>query len=264
MKDRNLSILVYSCWKNRDMWRVFIQLFTKYWADCAYQLILLTDKVDNVDEKYGFDEVVLLDGTWKEMINAGINVAATEYVMLWMDDYLLCDYVNNEDILLYVNIARKYDAANVRLVDSLFTEKATFIKDDRLSCYKVGTAYSISTQIGIWKASLLKKYIQNYQTPWEFERRGSVEILDHKHPLLLSKDYAFPYEEGVRRGKWMDNGVRLCKRNGIQLDFNKRKQMNSFELAWIYFKGGILEINPTLIVKIQRFCACKNLFSGRK
>ena len=78
-----------------------------------------------------------------------------------------------------------------------------------------------------------------------------MEIKDHKHPLLAPKSYTFPYEEGVRRGKWMDNGVRLCKRNNIALDFSRRKKMNSFELAWIYFKGGILEINPTLVVKVQ-------------
>ena len=29
------------------------------------------------------------------MIMKGIEVAGTPYVMLWMDDYLLCDYVNN-------------------------------------------------------------------------------------------------------------------------------------------------------------------------
>ncbi len=147
----------------------------------------------NKEEKYGFDEVVVLDGTWKEMLLVGMDMVNTKYVMLWMDDYLLCD------------------------------------------------------------VGLLKKYIKDYQTPWDFERKGSVEVKDNKHPLLAPSNYTFPYEEGVRRGKWLDNGGRLCKRNNISLDFNKRKQMSSFELAWLYFKGGILEISPTKIAKIQSF-----------
>lgn len=56
----------------------------------------------------------------------------------------------------------------------------------------------------------------------------------------------------------MDNGIRVCKRNNIKLDFNKRKPMSNFELAWIYFKGGILGLNPTLVVKMQ------NLIQRRK
>ncbi len=252
-KNQELSILIYSCWKNSDMWDVFMKLFSKYWPDCIYQTVLLTDRVDNIEEKYGFDEVVVLDGTWKEMLFAGMDMVHTKYVMLWMDDYLLCDYVKNEDIHFYIDVARKYNAANIRLIESPSIAAKTFEKDGNFNCYKAGTAYSFSTQVGIWDVVLLKKYIKNYQTPWDFERKGSVEIKDNRHPLLAPKNYTFPYEEGVRRGKWMDNGVRLCRRNNISLDFNKRKQMSSFELAWIYFKGGILEISPTKIVKIQNF-----------
>lgn len=250
----NLAILVYSCWKNSDMWNVFMQLFCKYWADCAYQVILLTDQVNNAQDKYGFDEIVVLDGTWKEMLYAGFEAAGTEYVMLWMDDYLLCDYVKNKDIHFWLDVARKYDAANVRLYESSMIKAKVFVKDCSLRCYKAGTAYSFSTQVGIWNVTLLKKYIKNYENPWDFERKGSIEIRDREHPLLAPSNYTFPYEEGIRRGKWMDNGVRLCKRNNIPLDFNKRMQMSSFELAWIYFKGGILELNPTLVVKLQNYC----------
>lgn len=254
-KSKELAILVYSCWKNSDMWPIFMQLFNKYWADCMCQVILLTDKTGNKAENYGFDKVVVLDGTWKEMISAGIKAAQTGYVMLWMDDYLLCDYVRNEDIVSCLSIVRRYDAANIRLIESASIKAKTYAEDNRLNCYKAGTAYSFSTQIGIWNAALLEKYIQRYRSPWDFERKGSVEIIDSKHPLLAPKSYTFPYEEGVRRGKWMDNGVRLCKRNNIPLDFRIRKQMSSFELAWIYFKGGILELNPTLIVKVQNYIA---------
>lgn len=256
-KSRSLSILVYSCWKNSDMWGIFLQLLNKYWADCLYQVILLTDKLEDVKDKWkGFDEIVVLDSTWKEMIYAGMNVADTEYVMLWMDDYLLCDYVKNEDIDSYVEVARKYKAANVRLHELTFTSAKTFAKDRDLRYCKPGTAYSISTQVGIWNVKLLKVYMADYESPWDFERRGSLEIKDYKHPILAPKQYVFPYEEGVRRGKWMDNGVRLCRRNNISLDLSKRKQMSEFEMAWLYFKGGILAKNPNLILRVQRCWGC--------
>lgn len=253
-KSKELSILVYSCWKNSDMWSIFIGLFRKYWPECFYQVILLTDMTGDRKERYGFDQVVVLDSNWKEMIYAGLRAADTEYVMLWMDDYLLCDHVKNEDIDFYMNLVRKFNAANMRLIESPSIVAETYSKDRSLNYYKPGTAYSVSTQAGIWNTALLKKYMEHYQTPWDFERKGSLEIKDYEHPFLAPKNYVFPYEEAVRRGKWLDSGVRLCRRNHIRIDFKRRKQMNSFELAWIYFKGGILEINPTLVLKIQNCC----------
>ena len=247
-----LAVLVYSCWKNSDMWSVFMQLFRKYWKECRYQVILLTDKVDDRD-KYGFDDVIVLDGNWREMVLAGLDAAGTEYVMLCMDDYLLCDYVKNEDIVFYVQAARKYHAANIRLVESPSIVPTTFAMDRNMNFYKPGTAYSVSTQAGIWNVSLLRVYMKHYDSPWDFERRGSIEIKDDQHPFLAPKNYVFPYEEAVRRGKWLDSGVRLCKRNNIKLDFKRRRQKSNFELSWIYFKGGILEMNPTLVVKMQNF-----------
>lgn len=255
MKKDDLAILVYSCWRNSDMWDIFLRMFQKYWSDCPYQLILLTDRIDQDCQKVRcrFDDIVVLDGTWYEMVMAGIRKADTEYVMLWMDDYLLCDKVKNSDIKYFLSAAKKYQAANIRLNEPRHSISKNVRKNHSFKVCKPGTAYSLSTQIGIWDAVWLKENINVKWTAWDFERIGSIEIRDFQHPLLVSCNYCFPYEEVVRRGKWMDNGVRICDRNNIRIDFNRRKKMNDFEMAWIYFKGGILKISPTVIVKIQNF-----------
>lgn len=250
-KSKDLSILIYSCWKNSDMWDIFGLLFQKYWKDCNYKIVLLTDKYEKEIAKHIFDEIVALDGTWHEMLMAGMERANTEYVMLWMDDYLLCDYVNEKDIEKFLTAAREYNVANIRLIESSMIKSETFELDDNYNVYEPGTAYSLSTQVGIWNVKWLKEHINPAWTAWDFERRGSMEIKDSKHPLLAPKYYTFPYEEGVRRGKWLDSGIKVCKRNNINLDFTKRKPMSSFELAWTYLKAGIIEINPSLVLKIQ-------------
>ena len=98
MKSSELSIIIYSCWRNRDMWDVFSKLFRKYWSDCPYKVVLATDKYKKTDKEYVFDQIVAYDDTWAKMIKNAINKAETPYVMLWMDDYLLCDYIKNDDI----------------------------------------------------------------------------------------------------------------------------------------------------------------------
>lgn len=272
--NKELTIIVYSCERNSDMWRVFSTLFRKYWAECTLEVILVTDSYrgecqrgvyENDTKDTVFSKIVVCDGDWSCMIRAAIDVAGTPFVSLWMDDYLLCDYVQEHILEKYIEIMQRYHAANVRLVSPGSWPELYVTKKKGVGIWKPGTAYSMSTQVGIWEVNFLKKNIKSGWSAWDFERQGSLEIKDKEHPLLVALDYVFPYEEGVRRGKWMDNGVRLCRRNNVTLDFNRRKPMSNFELAWIYFKGGILEINPTLVVKIQNYCTfLKNLFVGRK
>ncbi len=272
--NKDLAILVYSCERNSDMWIIFSTLFKKYWRDCPFEVILVTDSykeksqggvyIDESEETI-FSKIVVCDGDWSHMIRTAIDAAGTCFVSLWMDDYLLCDYVKEHVMEEYIEIMRRHHAANIRLVSPGSWPELYVTKKGGIGIWKPGTAYSMCTQIGLWDAEFLKRNIRDGWSAWDFERKGSLEIKDREHPLLVALDYVFPYEEGVRRGKWMDNGIRLCRRNNIPLDFKRRKQMSNFELAWIYFKGGILEINPTLIVKLQNYCTgFKNLITGRK
>lgn len=266
--NKELAIIVYSCESNSDMWTVFSILFRKYWADCPFEVVLATDcykgrpqgvYTDETEETV-FSKIVVCDGEWSHMIRTAIDASGTQFVSLWMDDYLLCDYVREDILEYYIKIMYRYHAANIRLSGSGPWPGLYVTNTEGIGIWKPGTAYSMCTQVGIWDVDFLRKNIKSGWSAWDFERIGSLEIKDKGHPLLVALDYVFPYEEGVRRGKWMDNGVRLCKRNNIVLDTNKRKQMSNFELAWIYFKGGILDINPTLIVKMQNvYTKFKNL-----
>lgn len=101
IKSDELSILVYSCIKNKDMWErngIFTTLFRKYWRNCAYKVVLVTDDCPiEQRESDVFDKIIVYNGNWYEMIFKGMEVTNTPYVMLWMDDYLLCDYVQNRE-----------------------------------------------------------------------------------------------------------------------------------------------------------------------
>lgn len=250
--DRNnkMSIIIYSCWKNRDMWETFSILFAKYWKTCPYPVILVTDEYHETEKQYVFTKIVEKDDTWARMIKEAIKQAETMYVMLWMDDYLLCDYVSNDDIEVQLERAIKYHAANLRLVESPKCS-GEYEKHENIGYYKRGEAYSLSTQVGIWDAEFLCEAILDEWSAWEFERIASLQKVCQERPVLVSLDYVFPYEEGVRKGKWMIAGAKLCQRNGIKLDTKIRPIMSNKEMAKIYFQGAILDWNPTLIVKLQ-------------
>ena len=66
--SNRLSIIIYSCWKNRDMWEVFSQLFQKYWKNCPYQVLLVTDEYHETDKQSVFTKIIQNDDTWARMI----------------------------------------------------------------------------------------------------------------------------------------------------------------------------------------------------
>lgn len=256
-KSTEMSIIIYSCWKNRDMWNIFSALFQKYWKDCPYQVILVTDEYHKTDVNYVFSKIVEKDATWALMIKEAIKKANTPYVMLWMDDYLLCDYIENEDIECQLERTKKYNAANFRLIES---PKCSGLYEDNenIGFYEKGTAYSLATQVGIWDAEFLCEIIKDEWSAWDFERIASLQKDYSKQPILVSLDYMFPYEEGVRKGKWMLAGAKLCQRNGIKIDTKKRPIMTNMEMAKIYFQGAILDGNATFVVTVQ------NVLNGLK
>lgn len=250
MKSSELSIIIYSCWKNRDMWEIFSKFFSKFWKDCPYKVVLATDKYKKTDKEYVFDQIVAYDDTWAKMIKNAMREAGTPYVMLWMDDYLLCDYISNDDIEKQLNRAKYYNAANFRLIESPKCS-GKFKNMDSIGYYKRGEAYSLDTQVGIWDCKFLNSFLDDRWSAWDYERIGSLSTKNAEQPVLVALDYEFPYEEGVRQGKWMIQGAKLCRRNGIKIDTNVRPIMSNKDMAIIYTKGAIIDINPTLVQKIQ-------------
>lgn len=251
-QNSEMAIIIYSCWKNRDMWKVFSILFKKYWKDCPYKVVLVTDEYHDVEFEHVFNQIVQIDDTWAVMIKQAIRKAKARYVMLWMDDYLLCDYVSNQRIQELLERAVKYRAANLKLVESPMCS-GIYLNDKNTGYYEKGSAYCLSTQVGIWDAGFLYKAVPDHWSAWEFERIGSLKRYITKQPILAALDYMFPYEEGVRKGKWMEPGAKLCKRNGIKIDTSARRIMTNRDMAWIYFLGAVIDLNPTLVLKIQNF-----------
>lgn len=180
--SNELSIIIYSCWKNRDMWKIFSTLFHHYWPDCNYQVVLVTDEYHKTDDTYAFTKVVEKDDTWARMIKNAIKEANTPYVMLFMDDYLLCDAVKNEDIEKHLNRAKKYHAGNYRLIES---PKCLGIYNgmEEIGYYELGKAYSLTTQPGIWDCKFLCDLMEDHYSAWDFERIASVKSGDFNQPV---------------------------------------------------------------------------------
>lgn len=250
MKDSQIAIIIYSCEKNNSMWDIVKYFFDKYWAECPYNIVLLTDYDRNRKGKeLGFDYVVECDADWSTMMKTALNQLRVSYFITWMDDFLLCDYVDTAEVEKLFSCMKNRHALNIRLVETSYCKIRRIEKDVRE--IEPGTAYSFSTHAGIWETKGFINQVKKKQSAWDFERKGSIGNKNIKQPILASNDYFLPYIECVRKGKWFPEGVALLKRNNLDYKKTNKPLMSNWDLTKVYLKGAILDLNSDYVLKIQ-------------
>ncbi len=249
-KNKDASILVYSCLKNKDMWHFFSVLFSKYYSECQYPVVLVTDHYESSDE-YVFDDVVECDAEWGTMIKTAILKCGSPYVFLFMDDYLIDNYVDASELTKVLSDIKTLHADNIRLFSSQISGTKEIVRVGDYKKITPRTAYCLSTHVGVWKSQFLLDLIDDNTSPWYFEHNYSMITFANPPLILESLEYHFPYVEAVRKGKWMRAGVDICKRNGIKIDFTIRKKLSMFDNTIIWAKGVLLRIAPNFVQNVQ-------------
>lgn len=248
MKNKDCSIIVTSCDSYRDVEGPFIALFRKYWPDCPFETILITETAGTD----GFDRVITTGRgkTWCQMLVEALDQITTPYVIMSMNDFMLSAPVDTALILKRLDQMKDADAANLRLVP--IPPGRTRWRNTDLLEFPKDTAYCVSCQTGIWNREYLRGLAMRNKSAWEFERYGSFMVGDEKRPVLVTRTREMPDVDTVHKGYWVSAGVNLLKSNGIEYDFSKRPPQPFAVRLREGFKSLVFAIFPwTLIVRIQ-------------
>ena len=251
--DKELTVLVASCDAYRDVEMPFVRLFRKYWSDCPFELVLVseTERRQMLDA-FSFDRVVAtgFGKNWCRMLVEALEKIDTPYVLMLMNDYFLDAPVDTGVIKRRIGQAIEFDVANLRLNPN---PSGRFRwRDTDLLEYPKNTAYCVTCQAGIWNRKYLLDLAARNKSAWEFERYGSFMVGDEKRPLLVTPEKEFPFVDAVHKGCWEKFGVEVCRDNGIELDFSVRALPPLKVRVCEWLKGLFFAILPwTLIVRIQ-------------
>ncbi len=256
MRNTDCTILVTSCDAYQDVEGPFITLFRKYWSDCPFEAVLLTETT----ETKGFDRIIKTGKgkTWSQMLVEALKQIETPYVLMEMNDFMLAAPVDTANILKRIEQMKQFDVVNLRLIPNPPGQRP-WRETDLLEMPK-NTAYCVSCQTGIWQREYLLGLAAQNKSAWEFERYGSFMVGNEPRPILVTPKREYPDVDTVHKGYWVPSGVQLLKENGIDYDFSKRGPQTFTVRLREGFKSLIFAIFPwTLIVRIQ------NLFGiGKK
>lgn len=247
------TVVVCSCDKYADLLEPFAALWRKYWPDCPFETVLVTET--NPEQELCFNRVVACGngGNWCSRLVVALGMVETPYVIMLCDDYYLVSPVDTEGVLLRLGQAKSYDAANLRLIPNPTPGVRNSIPaEDGLFEYRKNTAYCIATQAGIWNREFLLGLARGKSSIWEFERYGSFEVGDEARPLLVTPTKEFPFLDVVHKGHWEKFGVKCLADNGIAYDFSKRG-LPPFKVRLVEgFKALVFALVPAgWIVRVQ-------------
>jgi hypothetical protein len=215
-----VSILVSSCDKYSDLWDPFFKLFLNFWKDCPFRVYLLTDKLNiNIPNV----EVLPIGGylSWSGALINALNFLKDDYILLFLEDLFLTDYVNTKAVLEIIDWSIETNVNYLRLNPS---PKPDIYYNNLVGIIKKGAIYRASTMFSLWKKEVLLDLLRPEENAWEFEIYGS-ERSDKYDGFYCTWNIYFKYVNGVIKGKWNRRAVKKLKGLGIEVDLTRRKVM---------------------------------------
>ena len=240
MSDFNCSLLVSSCDKYNDLWDPFFMCLTKFWPQIKMPIYLNTESLTyEPTEEIPFNICTLKqkqgvkNTSWSQRFIDALNRIESEYIILMLDDYFICNEVSENDINeLLVFMENNPDVASVQLNWSLNKEKTSeqakelkpkMISEDGWKAFFTPT---------IWRKSILLKWLRPWENVWAFEDCGSkranrwykkdkVYIVDD-YPII---DYLWVHDcSAVVNGKWIKEQpvFDFFNSTGIDIDYSNR------------------------------------------
>ena len=249
--NNDCTVLVTSCDAYRDVEAPFLNLFRKYWPDCPFELVLVTETPQNGEAEsfpLSFDRTLFTGKgkTWSQMLVEALDQIETPYVLMLMNDYFLTSPVDTAQILRRLDEAKEKGALNYRLCP----DPPRAVKN---------TAYSVSCKAGIWNRQFLRALAAKTKSAWEFERYGSFMFDESdQRPLLVTEKLEFPFQDVIHKGYWEPRGVALLKCEGIAYDFSVRGLPPLPVRIKEKVKNVIFRLNPDLVTRVQ------NVFNAGK
>ena len=232
-RKNQMAVLVNSCDKYEKLWPIYFGMLKRFWQDCDYPIYLNTE-----NKQYSFDDlnIKMLNSTatnlpWSKRLREAVLRIDCELILLTLDDFILEEPVNLDSLNACMDIMNHPEIGVIQLVVGSETGE---IQYDLLREQPKKQSYRINCQMAIWRKEYLLKILRDFETPWEFEKFGSIRSQRYKNKVYawcMEENYAFTYNWGkpIIGGKWnLDETDRLEEKLGIRFDLEGREGMRNY------------------------------------
>ncbi|NJK97259.1 MAG: hypothetical protein HC905_22240 [Bacteroidales bacterium] len=216
----NIALVIVSCDKYSDLWEPYIYFFKKHWQDCSFDKYFLTNHLESPDPDFKALKVYE-DVSWSDNLTRAINMLDVnyEYVMLFLEDLILSEKVNN--LLLNFTI-EDFIKRNGNYIKLIKNQNATKKTSSYLSEIPKESLYRTTSVFALWKKETLLKLLKPGENAWEFERNGSIRS-DSYFGFYICNNSIFNHKHLVIKGKLLLDAKRWICKNGYTKPIERDK-----------------------------------------
>jgi hypothetical protein len=233
------SVLVISCDRYADLWRPFFEVFWKRWPDCPFTVFLGSNALAFDDARVKTIRVGP-DRSWAENVHRMLDSVAADYVLLFLEDFLIRQPVETARIVDLVSYCARRDIDCARLAP---LPAPTPLPPAPLGDYSdfgrvpPRAPYRVSAQAALWRVDALRHYLVAGFTPWEFEHMGTQMSRYAAHTFIGPFKPLIDYDHGVEKGLWKPEGLAICTAAGVTVDRARRAAFTDETLRAHHARG---------------------------
>lgn len=239
--ESGIPILVISCDRYADLWGPFFTLFWKRWPDCQYPVYLGTNYRTYPDPRVT-SITIGEDISWSANVVRMVEHLNADYVLLFLEDFLIQRTVNTGAVDRLVRIARERQLGCLRLAAKLpLAFPPSHPSDDfpDLGVIAPGEPSRVSVQVAIWQINTLRRLLVPGLSAWEFETVGTQMSKYMSELFWATYEPAIVYTQAVEKGKWKPEGLAVCGEAGVEVDLDAREVFGEAELRRHYLDAGV-------------------------
>lgn len=223
-----VAVVVSSCDAFQECWEPFIFSMKKYWADCPWDIYMVSNYKSIDSEKIKFI-LVGEDKGWASNLKKAISRLDADYIVYLQEDYFLDFKVDSAEIKQHLVYCKENNIDYLRLFGPFFDEYA--IADTPYSLSPKSKRYRLCLRNAIWKKDSLDKILIEGYTGWQFEwdmekylqknniTINSLVIQSQFYPLKVISSLG---DTAVHKGMWTQSGYDYLIEHGFDKILNKR------------------------------------------
>lgn len=203
MNNNDISFVVISCDRYKDLWKPFFSSYEKYWSELAFKVYLISNH-----ESYESDKVTTIkigdDLSYTENLINGIERIDSKWILLWLEDCIPSEII---DFNLFNDIISKAINYNNLGYLKLSNDLPLVYKTNDSGFFgniPKGVKYRSAVGMSLYRKDVLKKLLVPGENAWETDKSVISDSFSEEF-CALSKTFfdkpLMPYVNTVIKGK---------------------------------------------------------------
>lgn len=238
VSNQDLTIFVNTSDNFEDCWDPFFKLFSTFWPECPFPIVLGTETKDYSYPGLNIRCAKVAQGEkhrlgWSECLMRALDGIETPYILYLQEDYFLEEPVNQDVLIRLLQELRSEGVGAIQLFGADGVRPFYPMPSPLILEVHKRTKWRLSLQATLWKKSFLRSLVRHHESPWQLESYGSYRSGRSKEKICCldsvkfptkARSEIFPYSQtGVVAGKWVREIVEpLFAQHEIDMDFTKR------------------------------------------